>query len=231
MRRGNNLRKKQLRRSKTVRKITALVILVAIISICCFVKEFKSVKMVNTDNYTYKTLLINRTHRVTKSFKPNNLVIPEIPIANEACQEERHVDNVIVNDLKDLFHAAYVDGYNLYLLSGYRLYETQDSLYESRVDSEGKRAADKFVAKAGQSEHESGLALDVTNDRRSFVDSAEAMWLKDNAYKYGFIIRYPKGKEDITGYNYEAWHIRYVGKEAAQEIYQKGITLEEYLKE
>ena len=114
--------------------------------------------------------------------------------------------------------------------SAYRSYKSQLRILKEETDKKGVDYADKYVAKPGQSEHQSGLAVDVTNRVRCFdKTSKESQWLANNAYKFGFILRYPDGKEDITGYNYEPWHIRYVGKDIAKEIYMKNITLEEYL--
>jgi len=97
--------------------------------------------------------------------------------------------------------------------------------------------AAKYVALPGQSEHQTGLAMDVTSESanwglsNNFGETNEGKWLKDNCYKYGFILRYPEGKEDITGYNYEPWHIRYVGKKVSTYIYTNNITLEEFFSE
>ena len=95
---------------------------------------------------------------------------------------------------------------------------------------DGKENADRYSARAGYSEHQTGLAIDVNTIDMSFDNTSESVWLRENAYKYGFIIRYPKGKEEITGYMYEPWHIRYVGKELSNKLYKDGsyITLEEY---
>ncbi|MFR3560233.1 MAG: D-alanyl-D-alanine carboxypeptidase family protein, partial [Paraclostridium sordellii] len=100
----------------------------------------------------------------------------------------------------------------------------------NRIKSVGKKEADKYVAKPGKSEHQTGLAIDVTNEDRWFVKSTdEAQWLATNAHKYGFILRYPEGKQQITGVAYEPWHIRYVGEKVAKKIYDEQITLEEFL--
>ena len=105
-----------------------------------------------------------------------------------------------------------------------------EELYSNSLIRKGKEYTQKYVAKANQSEHQTGLAIDITNSSRCFdKNSKEAKWLADNAYKYGFILRYLEGKTDITGYNYEPWHIRYVGKKVAKEIYNNSETLEEYL--
>lgn len=125
-------------------------------------------------------------------------------------------------------------GLQFVIRSGYRSYEEQQSLYNSYVARDGKEAADKYSAEPGHSEHQTGLTYDVgsqasANDFRiSFGDTPEGKWLADNAHKYGFIIRYPEGKEDITGYQYEPWHIRYVGKQLAARLYSQQLTLEEY---
>ena len=126
--------------------------------------------------------------------------------------------------------ASKLENLNIYLSSGFRSYSTQDRIYNNYVARDGKVAADTYSARPGYSEHQSGLAFDVNQINDTFNDSAEAKWLANNCYKYGFILRYPKGKEDITGYKYESWHFRYVGVDLATKLYNNGnwITLEEY---
>ena len=113
------------------------------------------------------------------------------------------------------------------LLSGYRSYYTQQYLYNSYVSTYGRESADTFSARPGHSEHQTGLAFDVGSIDDYYGDTPAGIWLKENAHYYGFIIRYPKGKEHITGYKYEPWHIRYLGVDIATDIYNKGVTLEE----
>ena len=115
------------------------------------------------------------------------------------------------------------------LLSGFRSYSTQKVLYNSYVQTDGVEAADTYSARPGHSEHQTGLAFDVGNIDYGYGDTDAGRWLNDHAHEYGFIIRYLKGKESITGYVYEPWHIRYVGLNVASEIHTRGITLEEYL--
>lgn len=103
-------------------------------------------------------------------------------------------------------------------------------MYSYYEKCKGKKYADSYVAKPGHSEHQTGLCLDVTNSRKNFNNSAEADWISKNCYKYGFILRYPKDKIDITGYQYESWHIRYVGEDAAKKMHDSNLCLEEYLK-
>ena len=123
---------------------------------------------------------------------------------------------------------------NIYLMinSSYRDFKSQTIVYNNYETSHGEVYADKYAARPGYSEHQTGLALDIFSIdgalRSTFKDTEAYAWLKDNAHKYGFILRYPEGKEDITGFSFEPWHYRYVGVEAAKYIYEKQITLEEY---
>jgi len=131
--------------------------------------------------------------------------------------------------LEKLQAGAKAEGVTLSLVSGYRSYETQQRIYNNYVTSRGVKYADTISARPGHSEHQTGLAFDIGNLNTTFGNTTGGIWLKENCHKYGFIIRYLKGKEDITGYSYEPWHIRYVGVEIATEIMSKNITLEEYL--
>ncbi len=125
--------------------------------------------------------------------------------------------------------AAAKEGLNIYLSSGFRSYDYQSRIYNNYVNLYGQEKADTFSARPGHSEHQTGLAIDVNTITDSFADTPEAAWLAAHAHEYGFIIRYPKGKEQITGYKYEPWHIRYLGVETATAVYESGLTLEEYL--
>lgn len=126
--------------------------------------------------------------------------------------------------------AAKIDGLNIYISSGFRSYSYQKTLYNNYVNRDGVFAADTYSARAGHSEHQSGLAFDVNTINDSFANTEEGKWLNDNCYKYGFILRYPNGKSDETGYQYEPWHFRYVGVELAEKLYNNGnwITVEDY---
>ena len=120
-------------------------------------------------------------------------------------------------------------GVKLNIASGFRSYEEQEKGYNEYVKEFGEEKTNTFSAKPGHSEHQTGLAIDICDDSDNFIGTKEDTWLKANAYKFGFIIRYPKGKECITGYKYEPWHLRYVGCKHAKKIYESGLTLEEYL--
>lgn len=125
---------------------------------------------------------------------------------------------------------ASLEGLSIYLSSGYRSYAKQNDLYHDYVLKDGVEKADTYSARAGHSEHQSGLAFDVNQINDTFHDTKEAIWLSQNCYKYGFILRYPKGKTKETGYKYESWHFRYVGVDLATKLYNGGdwLTLEEY---
>ncbi|MFJ7972279.1 D-alanyl-D-alanine carboxypeptidase family protein [Psychrobacillus sp. NPDC096389] len=130
---------------------------------------------------------------------------------------------------------ATLSGYELVAFSTYRSFDYQTTLYEKYVSNDGQEAADRYSARPGYSEHQTGLAFDIGEQhfeqhfaRESFGETEAGKWVAANAHKYGFIMRYPNGKEKITGYMYEPWHFRYVGKELAPKVYEAGTTLEEY---
>lgn len=179
-------------------------------------------------------LLVNRSNRLEKNYVPQSLTIPNVRFISYADNRVKKMDTTAAEALENLFNAAEEDGVNLLAVSGYRTYSYQEMLYDNKVAAAGRVEADKYVAQPGASEHNTGLAMDVLSDEYSSLDEGFEQtqaykWLEDNCYKYGFIIRYPKEKEDITGYNYEPWHLRYVGIFEATEISEKHITLEEYL--
>lgn len=126
--------------------------------------------------------------------------------------------------------AASKEGLNIYISSGFRSYNKQNTIYNNYVRQDGKAEADTYSARPGHSEHQSGLAFDVNIINDSFANTPEARWLENNCYKYGFILRYPKGKTAETGYKYESWHFRYVGTDLAVKLYNNGnwITMENY---
>ena len=126
--------------------------------------------------------------------------------------------------------AAKADGLNIFIVSGFRSYSYQENLYNRYAARDGAEKADTYSARAGHSEHQSGLAADVNSVSNSFSETPEAIWLSNNCYQYGFILRYPEEKTDETGYQYEPWHFRYVGTELAEKLYNGGdwITMEDY---
>lgn len=182
----------------------------------------------NTENE--KLLLVNKEIGLSKNYIPKDLVVPNIPFSEESVNEEKQVSEVILKPLESLVYAAKNEGIILLGNSGYRSYKLQQDVYKDSLKNFGREHTNLYVAKAGFSEHQSGLAIDITNEHNYFAKgTVEANWLAENAYKFGFIVRYPEGKTNITGIAYEPWHIRYVGEEAARYIYDNDITLEEYL--
>lgn len=180
------------------------------------------------------TVLVNKSNRLPLDYKPDDLVYPDVPFIFEEKVEKRMMRKVAAEALERMFTAAKEDGIHLAGVSGYRSGNTQKALFERYVRRDGEEAASRYSARPGHSEHQTGLAMDVSGSTGKcaatdcFADTEEAAWLAENAHKYGFIIRYPKGKEEITGYKYEPWHLRYVGEEIAEAIWSQGITLEEY---
>jgi D-alanyl-D-alanine carboxypeptidase len=175
-------------------------------------------------------ILVNKENPLTSSYKPDSLVKLNIPFSDSASDEERYMKSESSEAIEELFNCAQKEGIKLLGMSAYRSYDLQKDIYYSKIIAVGKKEADRYVAKPGKSEHQTGLAIDVTNEDRWFVKSAkEAQWLAENAHNYGFILRYTENKENITGVAYEPWHIRYVGKESAKKIYEEQITFEEFI--
>ena len=170
-------------------------------------------------------LIVNKTYSIPESYQP---VDPEEAITGERCM------NCLEKDVMSAFRLMKSDaaslGLNIYIASGYRGYAYQERLYNNYTAVSGIERADTYSARPGHSEHQTGLCFDLNSVDDSFANTKEGRWIQENAYLYGFIIRYPKGKERITGYQYESWHLRYVGKELAKNLYNNGewITLEEY---
>ena len=124
---------------------------------------------------------------------------------------------------------AAAQGLNIYISSGYRSYSRQQTLYNNYVKSDGKALADTYSSRPGYSEHQTGLCFDLNTIDDSFGNTKESAWLEQHAQEYGFIIRFPKGKDAQTGYQYEPWHLRYLGIDMATKVYNSGLSLEEYL--
>mgnify|MGYP000898523334 CR=1 FL=1 len=179
-------------------------------------------------------VIVNKKRYLESDYKPVDLVIPNVKFSFDGEHEKKYMRKEAAEALEEFFGQAYEEGIYIFALSGYRSYNTQKWLFENRASKIGEEEANKLIARPGESEHQTGLAMDITSQsvqfdlKEKFGETEEGKWVKDNAHKFGFIIRYTKDKEDITGYNYEPWHIRYVGKEAAREIYNKGIAFEEY---
>ncbi|SCW55823.1 D-alanyl-D-alanine carboxypeptidase [Paenibacillus tianmuensis] len=181
-------------------------------------------------------VLVNKTYKLPDNYKPQDLVDPNVPFTFKEKLEKRKIRKEAAAALEKLFQAAKKDNLPLAGVSAYRSHETQKTVYNRYVQKDGEAAANKYSAKPGHSEHETGLAIDVAGSsgkcaaQDCFGATKEAKWLAEHAADYGFIIRYPEGKENITGYQYEPWHLRYVGVDTAKTIAKQGVTLEEYVK-
>ena len=179
------------------------------------------------------TVVVNNHYYLPENYEPKDLVYPNVPFLFKEKIEKRKMRREAALALEKMFAAAKKDGIYLKGVSAYRSYNTQKALFNNYVKTDGFEKAKSYSAIPGTSEHQTGLAIDVSGSagkcaaQSCFAKTKEAAWLNKNSAKYGFIIRYPKRKEFITGYQYEPWHIRYVGK-ISKTIKSQGITLEEY---
>lgn len=183
---------------------------------------------VASEDNGWNLILVNRD-----SYIPDDYQVEFTELSNG-----KKVDSKIYPELQEMFNDARVQGYGLFVREGYRTQEEQQQLLDEKIEayenegkskSEAKKLAEQWVAIPGTSEHQLGIAVDINADTTISLSDDVYSWLAENAHKYGFIKRYPSDKTDITGVINEPWHYRYVGKEAALEIYSQGICLEEYI--
>ncbi len=178
-------------------------------------------------NLNKETILVNKYYYLDENYVPNNL---------EKINNQYALDNMkLVKEAKEAFEKlskdASKENLNIIAMSSYRSYSYQIDLYNRYAKSDGKEKADTYSGRAGHSEHQTGLAVDVYNKKvpyTSFENTKEYEWMMKNAYKYGFILRFPKDKEEETGYHFESWHYRYVGIDIATYIKENNISFEEY---
>nr|WP_307405148.1 M15 family metallopeptidase [Neobacillus ginsengisoli] len=204
-----------------------------------FFNEIKQVDGKNViQNPTNILALINKKYLLPANYIPDDLVHPDVPFSfGDLKQEKSYMRKEAADALAQMFNDAKKSGIELYAVSGYRSYSRQKTLFDAEINQVGKEKAVQAVAIPGSSEHQSGLAMDIAskstnlNLTEGFAGTREGKWLEENAHRFGFILRYPKGKEGITNYEYEPWHFRYVGVKAAKVIYQHDWTLEEYFNE
>ena len=171
--------------------------------------------------------IVNKNNKLTNDYVPSDLEL----IDNEYAYEDKYLRHEAKVAFEKMASNAKRDGFNIIAVSTYRSYDYQDKLYNGYVKDKGFYYADMASARKGHSEHQTGLAVDVSNntlDYDNFENTKEFTWMINNSYKYGFILRYPKAKFHITGFKYEPWHYRYVGDDAAKYIHDNDITLEEY---
>ena len=187
---------------------------------------YKDIKDVDTTNYDF---IVNKNYKLKEDYIPNDLekINLEYACDNKYLRHEARIN------FEKMTKQAKLEGYNIIAVSTYRSYDYQYKLYNNYVKEKGIHYADMASARAGHSEHQTGLAVDIADlslDYDNFETTKEFNWIKKNAHKYGFILRYPKAKFHITGFKYEPWHYRYVGVNIATYIYQNNLTLEEYKK-
>ncbi len=164
------------------------------------------------DGCTYidGVLIANKTYPLPEGYAPGGLL------------------PTVVDAWNAMVDAAQEDGISLWIVSGYRSYQTQKTIYDNYVANNGQAEADTYSARPGHSEHQTGLAFDINEISYAFGESAAGKWVAEHAAEYGFIIRYPKEKQEITGYVYEPWHLRYLGTELATDVQESGLCIEEY---
>ena len=182
----------------------------------------KATKDLNTN-----TILVNKYNYLTEDYVPENLQTVDKKYSSKTLQLVDYAKEAF----EELSEAAAKENYTVLAMSSYRSYQYQYNLYNRYVSTDGVEAADTYSARPGYSEHQTGLAVDVYNgkiDFTNFENTKEYNWMQDNAYKFGFILRFPKDKVLETGYQYESWHYRYVGKEIAKYIHDNNLCFEEY---
>lgn len=180
-------------------------------------------------------VLVNKEFGLPDGYAPADLVRPNVAFSfGDQDIEKSYLRKEAAEALEKMFAEAANQNIQLYAVSGYRSYDRQVQVFNNEVQNVGKEKAVQVVALPGTSEHQTGLSMDISSESANFAlseqfgETPEGKWLLENAHKFGFIQRYPKGKEEITGYQYESWHFRYIGVKPATEIYENGLTLEEY---
>ncbi|MGG5357992.1 MULTISPECIES: M15 family metallopeptidase [unclassified Enterococcus] len=203
------------------------IILITIIGIFLRITPEK-VQANEEERGSWELILVNADHKIPEDYTAE---LQEL-------SDEQAVDKHIYPELQLMLDAARSEGIYPKIVSSFRTTEEQENIMQEKISSfqekgysyqKAKEEAEKWVAAPGTSEHELGLAVDINAEPSASTDKEVYGWLADNAYRYGFILRYPSNKVQITGVDYEPWHFRYVGKKAAKEITEAGITLEEYL--
>lgn len=183
------------------------------------------IQEINGATYIDGVLIANKTYALPQDFIPTN---PDQPV--NADRSSTCLDKTLMSAWNTMLKDATAKGLNIYIASGYRSYNYQVNVYYRYVKSDGAAVADTYSSRPGNSEHQTGLCFDLNTIEDSFQYTNEGKWVNDNCYKYGFCIRFPKGKDSATGYQYESWHLRYVGVDLATKLYNNGdwLSLEEY---
>lgn len=182
---------------------------------------------VATDVSKGDLILVNKYNYIDKDYVTEDIE----DISSQYAYEGNSIKSNVYSAYKSMWNAAKADGIQLIVVSSYRTYDYQEKLWKDREEFAGEESADAYTARAGYSEHQTGLAIDLSmwgDTANKFADTPAFIWMQEHATEYGFILRYPLDKENITGYEYEAWHYRYVGTDMAKKIEKEGITFDEY---
>ncbi|MGL4759887.1 MAG: M15 family metallopeptidase [Sarcina sp.] len=197
-------------------------------------EETASVYSAVRENKNDLIVLCNKEFMLGENYVPSDLVVPNVPLTHPAGNEPSHLRKDGARALEVMFEDAKKDGLEkLYLVSGYRSYNYQYNIFHTSMKNRGKEHTEKYMAKPGHSEHQTGLTADISIKsagfglEESFEDTKEGKWLAKNAHKYGFILRYPKERVETTGYAYEPWHFRYVGKNISEYMFKNNLVLED----
>lgn len=179
------------------------------------------------------TVLVNKSHPLPKTYKPINLTLPLVPFDTDEYSDKKLLRLEAAKALEKLFILAEKDQISLCAISGFRSYERQNEIYQYNLTEHGILHTSLYSAKPGYSEHQTGLAMDISTPSVNYAlecyfgETREGIWLAENAYRCGFILRYPKDKVAVTGYAYEPWHLRFVGVLPATYLTKNHLTLEE----
>lgn len=179
------------------------------------------------------TVLVNKQHPLPKNYRPATLTVPAVPFDTNQCSEKWFLRPEAAKALEELFALAAKEHLFLCAISGFRSYERQEAIYKQNLLEQGEAHTNLYSAKPGCSEHQTGLAMDVSSSSVNYAlepvfgETKEGIWLSKNAFRFGFILRYPKEKVHITGYAYEPWHLRFVGVTAAAYLTRQNLTMEE----
>ena len=190
-------------------------------------KKGYSIYKINGSVYIDDVLIANKTYALASGFVPSDTYKSAVGITSQCAT---CINNTAYNAWKSMKSDATALGLNIWIQSGYRPESVQVKLYNNYVARDGKAAADTYSSRPGHSEHQTGLCFDLNSITDAFANTPEGKWVNENAYRYGFVIRFPKGKENETGYKYESWHLRYVGTDLSYKLYNQGdwISLEDY---
>lgn len=223
------MRNRRKRAAGGKQKGKRLLLMAVIILLAAGMMAFKGgISRTADESLGWNLMLVNSRYRI-----PDDYSVELIRLSNG-----EQVDSRIYPDLQEMFDDARGAGYSLFVRAGYRSEEDQENLMEDKIEAyrqegysqrEAEHEAEKWVAKPGTSEHELGLAVDINAEGQTDGNRLY-QWLAEHSWKYGFILRYPAEKEEITGIDYEPWHFRYVGKQAAKEMYEQDLCLEEYVR-